>query len=409
MLRIDLNAFRLVTTRTFSALLSVTLLLSLLPSGLSGFRLWALEPAKQSDQPITFERHVRPILKTHCFHCHGEAGVVEGELDVRLRKWLIRGGESGEAIVPGDPDSSLLLERVEAGEMPPGDEKVSVEEVSLLKQWIHAGAVTARAEPDSLDGGDYLTEEERSYWAFQPITKPVVPEVILREAHPSSSEGEVTEDRFAASSQQVVNAIDSFVLRKLNENELGFSPKADRHTLVRRLALDLWGLPPSKELVEQFVSDQKPNAYQRLVNRLLASPEYGERWGRHWLDVAGYADSDGYTDRDVEREFAYFYRDYVVDSLNADIGFDRFVREQLAGDELLVAQSDGEDLSAGNRAKLAATGFLRMAPDGTSTGGVDRAEAANQNVADTIQIMSSAFSRFNGRVCSMSRSSLRSD
>ena len=391
MLRTDLNTFRLLTRRLSPAFLGVTLLLSLMSSGFSGFRVWAVEPAKQSDEPITFERHIRPILKAHCFHCHGEAGVVEGELDVRLRKWLIRGGESGEAIVPGDPDNSLLLERVEAGEMPPGEEQVSVEEVSLLKQWIHAGAVTARAEPDSLDSGDYLTEEERSYWAFQPVTRPVVPQAVMRDVPPSSSEVEVNKDRFAGSSQHVVNPIDAFVLRKLNENELGFSPKADRHTLVRRLALDLWGLPPAKELVEQFVADQKPNAYQRLVNRLLASPEYGERWGRHWLDVAGYADSDGYTDRDVEREFAYFYRDYVVDSLNADIGFDRFVREQLAGDELLERQSDGEDLSAANVAKLAATGFLRMAPDGTSTGGVDRAEAANQNVADTIQIMSSAF------------------
>ncbi len=370
MVRTNLNDFRLLLARLSLAMLMSAGEVSGLLSGCGGSFGWAVEPTKQSDEPITFERHIRPILKAHCFHCHGEAGVSEGQLDVRLRKWLIRGGESGAAIVPGDSESSLLLERIESGEMPPSDEKVSVEEVSLLRKWIHSGAVTARAEPDSLDGGDYLTQEERSYWAFQPILRPEVP---------------------VTSTPQVLNPIDAFIHRKLDQNELVFSPKADRYTLVRRLAFDLWGLPPTKELVDQFVSDTRPNAYQRLVNRLLASPEYGERWGRHWLDVAGYADSDGYTDRDVEREFAYFYRDYVVKSLNADLGFDQFVREQLAGDELLDVQADGEDLSAENLSRLAATGFLRMAPDGTSTGGVDRAEAANQNVADTIQILSSAF------------------
>ena len=339
----------------------------------------AAEPVKQSDRPLTFEKDVRPILKQHCFHCHGEAGVMEANLDVRLRHFLLEGGDSGAAILPGDAAHSPLLERIESGEMPPGEEMVSVDEIAIIKQWLNLGAQTARPEPETLDEGDYFTQEERSFWAFQPIRRPEIPSVEI------FGTGEVKDQL-----KKVCNPIDLFILRGLKQKELSFSDKADPVTMVRRLSFDLLGLPPSREMVQRYLEDDRPGAYGRLVGRLLSSPEYGERWGRHWLDVAGYADSDGYTEKDIEREFAYFYRDYVIESFNSDKPVDDFVREQIAGDEL-VSQSLNEDLHPESIAKLAATGFLRMAPDGTSSGGVDRAEAANQNIADTIQIMSSAF------------------
>ena len=362
-------------SRLVHAVIGTTLVL------LSSLNSLAAEPVELTEEPLSFEKHIRPILKAHCFHCHGEAGVVEAGLDLRLRHWLMRGGESGEAIVPGDASKSLLLERMESGEMPPGDEQVSLEEQAIIKEWLNAGAITARPEPENLDGGDYFTQEELSYWAFQPIRRPAVPNVI---ADPSA-------EPQSGTASLINNEIDAFILRRLREHQLDFSSKADRHTLIRRLAFDLWGLPPTDQMISSYIDDSRPNATARLVDRLLAAPEYGERWGRHWLDVAGYADSDGYTEKDIEREFAYFYRDYVTESWNHDKPFDQFVCEQLAGDEMSDASAEGGDLSVERISQLAATGFLRMAPDGTSAGGVDRAEAANQNIADTIQIMSSAF------------------
>ncbi|WP_164102285.1 DUF1553 domain-containing protein [Candidatus Laterigemmans baculatus] len=325
----------------------------------------------------TFERDVRPILKTHCFHCHGESGVTEGALDVRLRRWLIRGGDSGEAILPGDADGSLLLERIESGEMPPGETKLSDEEITSIRDWITQGATTAREEPESLDGGDYITEEERNFWAFQPIRRPAVPEV-----------GEIPQ----VGGPAIPQPIDAFILERLHRDGLALSEPADRRTLIRRATFDLWGLPPEPEMVEAFVHDEHPRAYENLIDRLLASPRYGERWGRHWLDVAGYADSDGYTNEDVEREFAYFYRDYVIDSFNSNKPLDQFIREQLAGDEMAgdeIASGDAE-LTPERIAQLAATGFLRMAPDGTASGGIDRDLAINETIADTLEIVSTS-------------------
>ncbi|MDG2223751.1 MAG: PSD1 and planctomycete cytochrome C domain-containing protein [Rubripirellula sp.] len=327
-----------------------------------------------ADSGLTFERDVRPLLKAHCFHCHGEAGLSEGELDLRLRRWIIAGGDSGTAVHPGDPDASLLLQRVLDGEMPPGETKLSDAETGVLREWIAEGAVTARDEPELLESGDYFTEEERSFWSFQPIRRPSVPD---------------------ADDPRLKNPVDAFVFDRLRRSELDFSEQADRATLIRRLAFDLWGLPPDPGMVEAFVGDEHPMAYENLVDRLLASPRYGERWGRHWLDVAGYADSDGFATADREREFAYFYRDYVIDSTNADKPLDQFICEQLAGDELAgddnaAAGKSGEGWDRQRIERLAATGFLRMAPDGTGTGGVDVQEAANENIADTINIVSTS-------------------
>ncbi len=326
--------------------------------------------AGETTLPLTYERDIRPIFKTHCFHCHGEDGRREGELDLRLRRLIMAGGESGDVVVPGKPDESFLLERMLDGDMPPEEVKLrpTADEIEKIRQWITAGAPTARPEPTDLDPDNYITEEERSYWAFQPIVRPNPPQVRHVE--------------------QVRTPIDRFVLAKLEPLELTLSPDADRRTLIRRLTIDLHGLPPSPEEVEAFVSDDRPDAYERLVERLLESPRYGERWGRHWLDVAGYADSEGYTETDPVRPYAYKYRDYVIRSFNEDKPFDQFIVEQLAGDEL-VSQSF-KNLSPAEQEKLIATGFLRMTPDGTGDGGVDQIIARDDVMAGTIEIVSSA-------------------
>ncbi|MFG0263413.1 MAG: DUF1549 domain-containing protein, partial [Novipirellula sp. JB048] len=264
-----------------------------------------------ASEPLTFEKDVRPIMKAHCFHCHGESGVKEGMLDVRLRRWILAGGDSGEAIEPGNPDDSLLLERVEFGDMPPGDKNLSDDEIATLREWIAQGAKTARAEPESLDDGDYITEEERNFWAYQPIRRPPVPTLA---------------------NATIDNPIDAFILRRLQQQGLSFSERADRYTLIRRVTFDLWGLPPEPEMVDRFVHDPSPDAYVNLVERLLASPRYGERWGRHWLDVARYSDGQGGFLDNKPLNSAWRYRDWVVDSLNQDLPINEFIRLQIAGD-----------------------------------------------------------------------------
>ncbi len=319
-------------------------------------------------EPVTFEKHVRPILKTHCFLCHGESGVAKGKLDLRLRRWLVRGGESGAAIVAGQPDESYLVDRIALGEMPPGEKRLAAEEIEVIRKWIAAGAVTARPEPETIEGGNYLSEEDRSFWSFQPVRRPAVP--AIRNSH------------------QLRTPIDAFLLKRLEERGLSMSDPATRAVLIRRVTFDLVGLPPTPEQVRQFVEDQEPGAWQRLVQRLMASPRYGERWGRHWLDAAGYADSEGYSDDDRIRPSAFRFRDYVIRSFNEDQPFDKFVVQQLAGDELVPPP--GQTLSPEQIEALAATGFLRMAPDGTGSGGVVAVVARNEVVADTIRIVSTS-------------------
>ena len=327
-----------------------------------------LAPGASRSEEIYFEQHIRPILKANCFHCHGEEGKREGGLDLRLQRFMVVGGESGSSLTPGDAEASLLLERVRSGEMPPVDKKLSAEEVSLIARWISAGAKTARPEPEQIGEDSLFTEEERNFWSFQPIRRPELPTV---------NESTVTR-----------TPIDRFVVAKLADAGLNFSAEADRRTLIRRVYFDLLGLPPSVVEVDSFVDDDSPNAYERLLDRVLASPHYGERWGRHWLDVAGYADSEGYTDEDTPRDWAYFYRDYVIAAFNADKPFDTFIHEQLAGDELVTPPY--KNLTEDQIERLAATGFLRMAPDGTAGGGIDQSVARNEVVADTIKIVSSS-------------------
>jgi mono/diheme cytochrome c family protein len=339
--------------------------------------------AISATEPVTYEKDVRPILKAHCFHCHGESGTVEGSLDLRLRHYLMSGGDSGPAIAPGAPKESLLLARVESAEMPPGEnQRLSDREIQTLRLWIEQGAPTARPEPTSLADSEYWTEEERGFWAFQPIERPAIPRLAVEAESVSKTKNQVHH-----------NAIDAFIAQQLKQQGLEFSPAADRATMIRRLSFDLLGLPPAPLEVAEFQNDASPAAYERLVERYLANPAYGQRWGRHWLDVAGYADSEGYTNQDKEREFAYFYRDYVVRSLNRNLPLDQFIVEQLAGDELPCDVGSTEEpvpLSPQRIEHLTATGFLRMAPDGTADSGANRDEAVNETISDTLQIVSSA-------------------
>lgn len=316
---------------------------------------------------LSFERDVRPILKAHCFHCHGEDGEIKGELDVRLKRFLERGGESGPAIVAGKPHKSLLLEMIQKGEMPKGDKKLKPEEIAKIEQWITTGAKTLRPEPEKIEG-HFITEEERAWWAFRPITRPGVPSL---------------------KSQVSSSPLDAFIQQKVAEAKLTPSPVADAGTLIRRAYFDLIGLPPTGEEVTAFVKkfQASPRAYEQMIERLLSRPEYGERWGRHWLDVVGYADSEGFDDNDAERPSAWRYRDYVIRAFNADMPFDRFITEQLAGDELIGYPKEGE-LKTDEIEKLTATGFLRMAPDGTAST-KDKA-AQNAVITETVKIVSSS-------------------
>ncbi|MDF1859717.1 MAG: PSD1 and planctomycete cytochrome C domain-containing protein [Verrucomicrobiales bacterium] len=327
-------------------------------------------------ESLTFEKDVRPILKTHCFHCHGEDGEKKGGLDVRLARFLAKGGKSGPALIASKSDESHLLEVLKSGEMPKEKPRLSDAEIGKVEQWIAQGAKTARPEPETLGPEHHFTEEERSWWSLQPIDKVTPPEV-------ADGRGQ--------------NGIDSFVARKLAENELTFSEAADSRTLIRRVTFDLTGMPPTPKDVDTFLAASQTDpekAYGDLIDRLLASPAYGERWARHWLDVAGYADSDGVAEKDLERKHAWKYRDYVIASLNRDKPFDEFVREQLAGDEIahqlgLHADSPTDEEKTRYAELLTATGFLRMAPDGT--GAANNLLNQNQSITDTMKIVSTAF------------------
>ncbi|WP_422930843.1 DUF1553 domain-containing protein [Singulisphaera sp. PoT] len=317
-------------------------------------------------EALTFEKDVRPIFKAYCLDCHG-GEKTEGKLDLRLKRFTEVGGDTGPALVVGKPDESLLIERLKAGEMPPGPKKVPPEQIAVIERWIASGAATKRQEPEKLDAGVVITPEEREYWAFQPIRRPVPPSCEAKD--------------------RVRTPIDALVLARLRERSLEFAPDADPRTLIRRAAFDLTGLPPTQKAIDAFVADPSDDAYERMLDQLMDSPQYGERWARHWLDVAGYADSDGNGSEDSVRPYAYKYRDYVVRSLNSDKPVDRFVIEQLAGDELVPRP--WTELSPENAELLAATGFLRTAADGTSTGASDEPLAANLVVSETLKIVGS--------------------
>jgi hypothetical protein len=326
--------------------------------------LWAMNPAAAAES-LNFEQHVRPIFKEYCLDCHGASEKPPGKLDLRLKRFAEKGGKSGPAIVAKDPAASLLLERLKAGEMPPGEKKVPAEKIAIIEKWIASGAATLRQEPATLPPGLGITEEERAYWFYQPLKRPEPPAV-------------------ASAADRVRTPIDAFVLARLREKGFAFNSDANRATLIRRATFDLTGLPPMQKEIDDFLADQSADAYEKLLDRLLASPAYGERWGRHWLDAAGHADSEGDGTADTLRPHAWRYRDYVIRAFNADKPLDRFIIEQLAGDELVPPP--WTNLKPEQIELLAATGFLRTAPDGTTTGATD----AEQVMADTIKIVTSS-------------------
>ncbi len=338
---------------------------------LSTVALPAQAAAARSD--LTFEKDVRPILKAHCFHCHGETEKPKGGVDLRLKRFMLSKTDDGTVLVPGKPGESLMFKLVASGEMPKGEKKLEPQQIKTLERWIAAGARTSHTEPESLPRGFHITEQERNFWAFQPIRSVALPKT--KKGDPIRS------------------PVDAFVLDKLREQKLNFAPEADKPTLIRRLYLDLLGLPPTPEAVEAFVANTAPNAYETLVNQLLQSPHYGERWARHWLDVAGYADSNGFADTDSVRPHAWHYRDYVIRSFNEDKPINRFITEQLAGDELAELSTANASAAISDAVRLellTATGFLRMAPDGTADEVPDQNLARNQVVAETIKIVSTS-------------------
>ncbi len=313
------------------------------------------EPAKAATR-VTEREVMATILGAKCLPCHGRRRQ-EANLDLRTRESLLRGGKSGPAMVPGEPDDSLLVRRIVAEEMPPLElqEEFSVRgltsnELEKLGSWVAAGApanhdqpVEFQVEKDSL-----VSDADRRFWSFQPPKRPAVPKV----------------ERKGKLKGSIRTPIDAFLLAKLEKNQLGFANEADGLTLMRRAYFDLIGLPPSPEEIESYRADNRPDAYERLVDRLLESPHYGERWARYWLDAAGYADSEGAVSADSIRPHAYRYRDYVIRSLNADKPYDQFLVEQIAGDELFDYKS-ADEYTPDQIDKLVATGFLRMGPDST--------------------------------------------
>ncbi len=286
------------------------------------------------EQLVFFESKVRPLLLEHCISCHGSEKQ-EGGLRLDSRANVLAGGESGEAVVPGDSTASLLISavRYEDYEMPPKG-KLPDASIEVLEKWIVAGAAWPNGDGEpttrSGKGGKSFSDEDRKWWAIQPLQQVAAPEI----------DGEL--------GNWPRGDIDRFIANRLNENSLLPSPEADRRTLIRRLYFDLVGLPPSPIEIDAFLSDERGDAYKQLVDRLLDSPEYGERWARHWLDLVRYADSDGYR-IDHYRPTAWRYRDYVIASFNDDKPYDQFVREQIAGDELYPGDPEA----------LVATGFLR--------------------------------------------------
>jgi len=270
-----------------------------------------------------FEKHVRPILVEHCVKCHGEKKQ-NGALRLDTAAGLTKGSDTGPVVVAGQPEKSKLIAAVKRtieNAMPP-DKPLPKEAVAVLVEWVTAGAsfpADTTTKPDPMAA--------KNHWAFRAVVDPAVP--------PGSD-----------------NPIDAFIRAKLHEKKLTPSKPADRRTLIRRVTFDLIGLPPGAEEIEAFENDKAPDAYDKLIDRLLASKQYGERWGRHWLDVARYADSKGYVFQEERNfPFAYTYRDYVIRAFNDDLPFDRFIIEQIAADRLPL----GED-----KRSLAALGYLTL-------------------------------------------------
>jgi hypothetical protein len=301
----------------------------------------AAQPVKLAAADLVFyEQTVKPILVAACFECHShEAKKFKGGLALDSAAAIHKGGDTGPAVVPGDAEKSLLIKAVRYADpdlqMPPKNKKLGSDQIAALEKWVKLGApMPGGGEGQTVRRGK-ITDEDRQWWAFVPVKKPAVPAIGNRQS-------------------AIGNPIDAFILQKLRANQLSLSQPADRVTLARRVHFDLTGLPPMPFELEQFLNDKSADAYEKLVDKLLASPRYGEKWARHWLDLVRYGESDGYKADDYRAQ-AWRFRDYVVKSLNADKPYDQFIREQLAGDELYFSTKP----EAQNPEHLVATSYFR--------------------------------------------------
>ena len=320
--------------RRRSAIVAGPAILLVLLFGTPGGAQTAQTPA---DGIKLFEENVRPVLERNCYMCHSDPERAENGLLLTTRAGLLRGGERGPAISTSEPALSLLLHAIgyddEQLQMPPSG-RLAEADRELIRQWILLGAPFGGDEDQLTEvapAGDAfeITDADREWWSVRTLESPDVPVV--------------------AASDWPLNPVDNFLLAKIEAAGLEPPPAADRRTLIRRASYDLTGLPPTLEEVEAFERDKRPDAWERLIDRLLASPHYGERWGRHWLDLVRYAETDGY-ERDRKKPSAWRYRDWVIDALNADMPYDEFLTHQLAGDEL-------DNPTA---ASVIATGYLRL-------------------------------------------------
>ncbi|HEY1380580.1 MAG TPA: DUF1549 domain-containing protein, partial [Gemmataceae bacterium] len=344
------------------------LLLSLAGLGLCGLMpLSAADPAPKRELPpaaagaVEFATQVRPILEKNCLKCHGPEKQ-KGGLRLDSHAALLAGGNSGPAVVPGPKAAESRLLKAVAGldpdlKMPPdGKTPLTAAEVGTLRAWVEQGAKWSEDRGRKSE----VSQQKSNHWAFQPIRRPAVP--VVRDPH-----------------ADIRNPIDSFVLARLEKEGIAPSPEADRATLLRRVTLDLTGLPPTPDEVRAFVNDPSPDAYETVVRRLLASPAYGERWGRHWLDAARYADSDGF-EKDTGRPWAWRYRQWVIAALNRNEPFDQFTVEQLAGDLLPNATTE----------QKIATGFHRNTLT-NKEGGVDQEQYRVEQVVDRVNTTGKVF------------------
>jgi hypothetical protein len=296
-------------------------------------------PKFTPQQVAFFEKEVLPVLQQHCLKCHGdEPAKIKGSLDLRTRKTTIEGGDSGPAVNVDKPADSLLLKAIhykdDNHKMPPKG-KLPDNDIATLEKWVKDGLPVTTDRIDGTivkKGGSVITDEAKKYWAYQPVRRPEVP--VSRDPKGSA---------------WIKTPIDAFILAKLEAKNLKPVKPADRAALIRRAYYDLTGLPPTPKEIDAFVNSKDASAYEKLLDKLLASPQYGEKWGRHWLDVVRFAETNGY-ERDGPKPYAWRYRDYVIQSFNADKPYTQFIKEQLAGDEMPGHNPDA----------IIATGYYRL-------------------------------------------------
>ena len=327
----------------------------------------------KNNAPAVSEREALAVFQARCVRCHG--GLEKrGGLDLRTLESRLKGGKSGPALVPGKPEESLLYKRMASGTMPPDKmaKDLAIElptdtETEKIRAWIAEGA----PGPVDVAPAAMVKESDKAFWSFQPPVQPGVPAV--------------------KNGSLVRNPIDAFLLRRLEEKGLKFSPEAGKLTLMRRVYLDLIGMLPTRREVDEYLADSSDNAYEKLVDRLLASEHYGERWGQHWLDLAGYSDSEGFGQDDGVRRYAWRYRDYVIRSLNADKPYTQFLMEQIAGDEMSDDWKKATNVAGQSTIdRIAATGFLRTAPDPTDSYERGLITERMNILADEVEILTSS-------------------